>query len=260
MLFRSAGLLVFLWRGAQQIPRLAQRAGPALVSLLGPDAVTTTTLAVPPLNGLTIEVPTPPLALGLLCTVAGAGWEAHVAWPSGIDPAYTPVALEIVSGLSGPAQAPVMWQGDRRPRRFPPVLPPQPRCRWSCRPSSWTAPGSSPSRSPRTRPLAPAEFRNVQAALAAGYLATDVFVAAPGLGGMGYHYANPGHRGRLPRVPVTVSGLGDGLLAQPTRQLNATVANHRVLQQAQPVLPGGSPQRFSCQAQHPQPRHRFVLT
>ena len=110
-----AGLLVFLWRGAQQIPRLAQRAGPALVSLLGPDAVTTTTLAVPPLNGLTIEVPTPPLALGLLCTVAGAGWEAHVAWPSGIDPAYTPVALEIVSGLSGPAQAPVIWQRGSAP-------------------------------------------------------------------------------------------------------------------------------------------------
>ena len=31
----------------------------------------------------------------------------------------------------------------------------------------------------------------MQAALAAGYLATDVFVAAPGLGGMGYHDANP---------------------------------------------------------------------
>jgi hypothetical protein len=35
------------------------------------------------------------------------------------------------------------------------------------------------------------KFRNVDAAIAAGYQPTEACVAAPDLGGMGYHYVNP---------------------------------------------------------------------
>lgn len=35
-------------------------------------------------------------------------------------------------------------------------------------------------------------FRDPEAAIAAGYLPTEECVAAPGLGGMGYHYVHPG--------------------------------------------------------------------
>lgn len=34
-------------------------------------------------------------------------------------------------------------------------------------------------------------FRDVDKAIAAGYIPTDVCVALPGVGGMGYHYVNP---------------------------------------------------------------------
>lgn len=37
------------------------------------------------------------------------------------------------------------------------------------------------------------QFRDVDAAVAAGYLPTDECVAVDGLGGMGYHYVNPDH-------------------------------------------------------------------
>jgi hypothetical protein len=38
---------------------------------------------------------------------------------------------------------------------------------------------------------ATARFHDVENALAAGYVPTETCTAAPGLGGMGYHYANP---------------------------------------------------------------------
>ncbi len=36
------------------------------------------------------------------------------------------------------------------------------------------------------------KFRDVDVAIAAGYVPTDVCVEAPGVGGMGYHYVHPG--------------------------------------------------------------------
>lgn len=37
------------------------------------------------------------------------------------------------------------------------------------------------------------KYRDVDVAIADGYLPTDVCVAAPDVGGMGYHYVHPGH-------------------------------------------------------------------
>ncbi len=39
---------------------------------------------------------------------------------------------------------------------------------------------------------ATAKYHNVDNAIADGYIATDHCIAVPGMGGMGYHYVNPG--------------------------------------------------------------------
>jgi hypothetical protein len=55
-------------------------------------------------------------------------------------------------------------------------------------------PGSGPALTGAQRQVireATSAFRDVDAALAAGYLPTDACVALPGVGGMGYHYVNP---------------------------------------------------------------------
>lgn len=51
-------------------------------------------------------------------------------------------------------------------------------------------PGQERAALERTRRLFD-RFRSVETAAQAGFLATDECVAAPGLGGMGYHYVNP---------------------------------------------------------------------
>lgn len=59
---------------------------------------------------------------------------------------------------------------------------------------------------------ATAAYRDPAAAIAAGYVATDVCVELPGTGGMGYHYVHPEHVGdsnidpTLPEVLVYAPG------------------------------------------------------
>lgn len=59
--------------------------------------------------------------------------------------------------------------------------------------------GADPTRSPLTNAQvkvikdATKQYRDVDAAVADGYLPTDACSAIPGVGGMGYHYFNPGY-------------------------------------------------------------------
>lgn len=57
-------------------------------------------------------------------------------------------------------------------------------------------------------------FRDVGAAIAAGYLATDHCVELPGVGGMGFHYVHPGFASDMNIDPT----LPEILVYAPTRQ------------------------------------------
>jgi hypothetical protein len=99
------------------LPRHLYHAGTSLAALIGPQAVTTTTVAMAPLDGPGVDRPGPPVGLGLTCPVPGAGWRAQVIWPSVADPTDAPAAIEVVAGP--PDLQPRFW---RRGGTSPPAL------------------------------------------------------------------------------------------------------------------------------------------
>jgi hypothetical protein len=70
---------------------------------------TTTTTPPPPLDGPTIDAPSGQVRIALLCTTSGAGWEAHLHWPTAADPAHVPVAYEVASATEGVVIDPKLW-------------------------------------------------------------------------------------------------------------------------------------------------------
>ena len=92
---------------AAMLPHYLQDAGTAFAGLVGPRAVTTTTVAMPPLDGPIVARPSPPFGLGLTCPIPGAGWQAQVLWPSVADPSDAPAAIEVSSGP--PDLQPRLW-------------------------------------------------------------------------------------------------------------------------------------------------------
>ncbi|MFN8052864.1 MAG: nuclease-related domain-containing protein [Acidimicrobiales bacterium] len=70
---------------------------------------TTTTVALPRLDGPTIPIPSGEARVGLICTTAGAGWEAVFNWPVSTDPTHVPVAYEVVSLTQGIVVDPKLW-------------------------------------------------------------------------------------------------------------------------------------------------------
>jgi hypothetical protein len=71
----------------------------------------TTTIAPPPLDGPTIEVPSPTPGISATCAPAGEGWQVGFVWPIGADPQYTPVAYEVVSLTPDIVVEPKLWLG-----------------------------------------------------------------------------------------------------------------------------------------------------
>jgi len=87
---------------------LLSGAGKALEDLMP----TTTTVAPPPLDGPTIEVPSPTIGIGIVCVQTGEGWQAGLQWPRQVDPAFTPVAYEVTSWTEGITVDPALWVDD----------------------------------------------------------------------------------------------------------------------------------------------------
>ncbi len=90
------------------LPRFADDAGTAFSGLIGPRALTTTTVPMPPLDGPSVDLPSPPFGLGLSCPIPGQGWRAQVIWPSVADPTDAPAAVEVVAGP--PGMGPLLWR------------------------------------------------------------------------------------------------------------------------------------------------------
>jgi len=84
---------------------LLSGAGKALEELVP----TTTTVAPPPLDGPTIEVPSPAIGIGSVCMRTGAGWQVGLQWPRQVDPAFAPVAYEVTSWTEGITVDPALW-------------------------------------------------------------------------------------------------------------------------------------------------------
>jgi hypothetical protein len=72
-------------------------------------APTTSTTPPPPLDGPTIDAPSGQVRIALLCTTSGAGWEAHLHWPTTAEPAHVPVAYEVMSATEGVTIDPKLW-------------------------------------------------------------------------------------------------------------------------------------------------------
>lgn len=86
---------------------------------------TSTTVPLPRLDGPTIAVPSGEVRVGLICTTSGAGWEAVFNWPIPADPAYVPVAYEVVSLTEGVTVDPKLWPNEQTLPKSLTGLPPR---------------------------------------------------------------------------------------------------------------------------------------